>query len=134
MLPKATKTPGELRYRLRCIDKLGHRFRGNERLLDVGCGDGGVARLLRERVGEVVAIDVEPSGYWANEDGVAFSVVNAEELPFSDDEFDLLHSKDSLHHTDDPDRAIQEYRRMLSPGGIALIVEANRTTRSSTSI
>ena len=34
---------GELRYRLRCIDKLGHTFGGNESLLDVGCGNGGVA-------------------------------------------------------------------------------------------
>jgi ubiquinone/menaquinone biosynthesis C-methylase UbiE len=126
MLPTATKTPGELRYRLRCIDKLGHRFRGDERLLDVGCGDGGVTRLLRERVGEVVAIDVEPSDYWENEDGLAFSVANAEELPFPDDEFDLIHSKDSLHHMGDPDRAIHEYRRVLKPGGTVLIVEANR--------
>jgi SAM-dependent methyltransferase len=70
MLPQATKTPGELRYRLRCIDKLGYRFRGEERLLDSGCGDGGVARLLRERVAEVVAIDVEPSESWANDDGL----------------------------------------------------------------
>lgn len=126
MLPKATKTPGELRYRLRCIDKLGHPFRGDEKLLDVGCGDGGVARLLRERVGEVVAIDVEPSDLWSNEDGMSFSVANAEEMPFANDEFDLIHSKDSMHHMDDPDRAIHEYRRVLKPGGTVLIVEANR--------
>jgi ubiquinone/menaquinone biosynthesis C-methylase UbiE len=126
MLPQATKTPGELRYRLRCIDKLGYRFRGEERLLDSGCGDGGVARLLRERVAEVVAIDVEPSESWANDDGLLFSVANAEELPFADGEFDLIHSKDSLHHMEDPDRAIQEYRRVLKPGGTVLIVEANR--------
>jgi ubiquinone/menaquinone biosynthesis C-methylase UbiE len=126
MLPTATKTPGELRYRLRCIDKLGYRFRGDERLLDSGCGDGGVAKLLRDRVGEVVAIDVEPSESWANHDGLSFSVANAEELPFADGEFDLIHSKDSLHHMDDPDRAIQEYRRVLKPGGTVLIVEANR--------
>jgi ubiquinone/menaquinone biosynthesis C-methylase UbiE len=126
MLPKATKTPGELRYRLRCIDKLGYAFRGDERLLDVGCGNGGVARLLRERVGEVVAIDVEPSELWENEDGLSFSVANAEELPFADGEFDLIHSKDSLHHMDDPDKAVQEYRRVLKPGGTVLIVEANR--------
>lgn len=126
MLPKATKTPGELRYRLRCIDKLGHPFRGDEKLLDVGCGDGGVARLLRERVGEVVAIDVEPSDLWSNEDGMSFSVANAEEMPFANGEFDLIHSKDSMHHMDDPDRAIHEYRRVLKPGGTVLIVEANR--------
>jgi ubiquinone/menaquinone biosynthesis C-methylase UbiE len=126
MLPKATKTPGELRYRLRCIDKLGYDFRGDERLLDVGCGDGGVSRLLRQRVGEVVAIDVESSDLWEDEAGLSFSVENAEELPFADHEFDLIHSKDSLHHMEDPDRAVQEYRRVLKPGGTVLIVESNR--------
>jgi ubiquinone/menaquinone biosynthesis C-methylase UbiE len=126
MLPKATKTPGELRYRLRCIDKLGYDFRGDERLLDVGCGDGGVSRLLRHRVGDVVAIDVERSELWDDEDGLSFSVANAEELPFADREFDLIHSKDSLHHMEDPDRAVQEYRRVLKPGGTVLIVESNR--------
>jgi ubiquinone/menaquinone biosynthesis C-methylase UbiE len=127
MLPKATKTIGELRYRLRCIDKLGYRFRGDERLLDVGSGDGGVARLLRPRVADVVAVDVEASDQWGDdEDGIKFMVASGEELPFEDDEFDLIHSKDSLHHMEDPDKAIQEYRRVLKPGGAALIVEANR--------
>jgi predicted rRNA methylase YqxC with S4 and FtsJ domains len=50
---------GERRYRGRCIEKLGFDFRGDERLLDVGCSDGGVATLLRRRVGEVAAVDVE---------------------------------------------------------------------------
>ena len=127
MLPKATKTIGELRYRLRCIDKLGYRFRGDERLLDVGSGDGGVARLLRSRVAEVVAVDVESSDLWdESEDGIQFMVASGEELPFEDAAFDLIHSKDSLHHMDDPEKAIQEYRRVLKPGGAALIVEANR--------
>lgn len=117
---------GELRYRLRCIDKLGYAFRGNESLLDVGCGNGGVARLLRERVGEVVAIDIEPSGAWAPKPGLAFQVANGEELPFEDASFDLVHSKDSLHHMDRPELALLEYRRVLRPGGAALIVEANR--------
>jgi ubiquinone/menaquinone biosynthesis C-methylase UbiE len=125
MAPEA-KTPGELRYRLRCIDKLGYHFRSDERLLDVGCGDGGVARLLRKRVGEVVAVDVEPSDAWVDGDGISFSVANGEDLPYGEAEFDLIHSKDSLHHMDDPDRAIVEYRRVLKPGGTALIVEANR--------
>jgi ubiquinone/menaquinone biosynthesis C-methylase UbiE len=117
---------GELRYRVRCIDKLGHSFRGDERLLDVGCGDGGVARLLRERVGEVVAVDIEPSEQWQDSDELSFAVANGEQLPFADSAFDLLHSKDSLHHMENPDLAIREYRRVLKPGGTALIVEANR--------
>ena len=123
----ATDTPrGELRYRLRCIEKLGHSFRGDESLLDAGCGDGGVARLLRERVQEVMAIDVEPSSAWRDEPGLAFTVGSAEELPFADSSFDLVHSKDSLHHMDAPERALTEYRRVTKPGGSVLIVEANR--------
>jgi ubiquinone/menaquinone biosynthesis C-methylase UbiE len=117
---------GELRYRLRCIDKLGYAFRSTESLLDVGCGNGGVAALLRERVGEVVAVDVEPSSEWHDQAGLTFQVANGESLPFDDASFDLVHSKDSLHHMDTPERALAEYRRVLKPGGTALIVEGNR--------
>ena len=117
---------GELRYQLRCIDKLGHRFQGDESLLDVGCGDGGVARLLRERVALVVAVDVAPSADWADAPGLTFQVANGEELPFAHQSFDLVHSKDSLHHMEHPETALAEYHRVLKPGGTALIVEANR--------
>jgi SAM-dependent methyltransferase len=119
-------TRGELRYRLRCIDKLGHAFRGDESLLDAGCGDGGVARLLRARVRDVVAVDVEPSAAWRDEPGLAFLVADAESLPFEDAAFDVVHSKDSLHHMQAPERALAQYRRVLKPGGTALILEANR--------
>ena len=119
-------TRSELRYRLRCIDKLEYQFTGDESILDSGCGDGGVARLLRRRVRDVIAIDVEPSPHWRDERGLTFRVANAENLPFEDASFDLLHSKDSLHHMDSPERALAEYRRVLKSGGTALIVEANR--------
>ncbi len=118
--------PGELRYRLRCIDKLGYTFRGDESLLDAGCGDGGVTRLLRRRVGAVIAVDLEESQCWVEEHGLTFQVADAEQLPFGDSSFDLVHSKDSLHHMDHPARGLAEYRRVLRPCGTALIVEANR--------
>jgi ubiquinone/menaquinone biosynthesis C-methylase UbiE len=117
---------GELRFRRRCLDKLGYEFRGNESLLDSGCGDGGVARLLLEQVDTVTAIDVEPSPEWHDEHNLHFLVADAEALPFESGSFDLLHSKDSLHHMETPERALAEYRRVLKPGGRALLVEANR--------
>jgi ubiquinone/menaquinone biosynthesis C-methylase UbiE len=117
---------GELRFRLRCIEKLGCDFRGTESLLDVGCGDGGVALLLREFVGEVVGVDVERSPDWPDADGLTFRVGDGEELPFAAGTFDVVHSKDSLHHMRNPERALAEYRRVLRPRGAALIVEANR--------
>jgi ubiquinone/menaquinone biosynthesis C-methylase UbiE len=117
---------GELRYRLRCLDKLEYRFRGDESLLDCGCGNGGVARILHRRVRGVTAIDVEASGDWQDDAGLAFLVADAERLPFEPATFDLVHSKDSLHHMTSPQHALAEYRRVLKPGGAALIVEANR--------
>jgi ubiquinone/menaquinone biosynthesis C-methylase UbiE len=123
---RADGAAGELRYRLRCLDKLGYEFRGDESLLDAGCGDGSVARLLRERVRDVTAIDIEPSAAWHDEPGLSFRVADAERLPFPDAAFDLVHSKDSLHHMTAPELALAEYRRVLRPGGTALIIEANR--------
>jgi SAM-dependent methyltransferase len=114
------------RFRVRCLDKLGHAFRGDEALLDAGCGDGGVARLLRARVRDVTAFDVEPSAAWSEAPGLRFLVADAEAVPFEDGSFDVVHSKDSLHHMHDPARALAEYHRVLRPGGVALIVEANR--------
>jgi len=108
-------SPGERRYRLRCLDKLGFAFSGDESLLDAGCGDGGVARLLRERVDE-----------WEDLPALTFRVADAEELPFEDSSFDLVHSKDALHHMETPERALAEYARVLKAGGRALITEANR--------
>lgn len=119
-------TAGERRYRLRCLDKLGFAFRGMESVLDCGCGDGGVATLIRERVRDVVAVDVEPSADWRDEAGLHFQVANAEALPFEDSTFDVIHSKDSLHHMASPERAVAEYRRVLKANGAALIIEANR--------
>ena len=121
-----TTPDGELRYRLRCLDKLGFVFRGEEHALDAGCGDGGVARLLLERVRDVVAVDVQPSPLWHDESGLTFRVADAEKLPFDDAAFDLVHSKDSLHHMASPERALAEYRRVLNAEGAALIIEANR--------
>lgn len=118
--------PGELRFRLRCIEKLAYDFRGDESLLDVGCGDGGVARLLRGRVHEVVAVDIQASSAWVDEPGLVFRVADGERLPFEVASFDLVHSKDSLHHMAHPERALAEYARVLRRGGTVLIVEANR--------
>jgi len=117
---------GELRYRERCLRKLDFRFRGDERLLDAGCGDGGVSRLLRARVAEVVGVDVEPSPAWRDEDGLRFLTASAEDLPCEGASFDVVHSKDSLHHMQDGERALAEYRRVLRPGGTALVIEGNR--------
>lgn len=82
--------------------------------------------MLRPLVGDVTAVDVEPSPEWEEDVGLRFLVADAERLPFDDESFDAIHSKDSLHHMDDPRAALGEYRRVLRPGGTLVIIEGNR--------
>jgi SAM-dependent methyltransferase len=47
---------------------------------------------------------------------------DAENLPFADDNFDIVYSWGVLHHTPDTNRAIGEVFRVLKPGGVAKIM------------
>jgi ubiquinone/menaquinone biosynthesis C-methylase UbiE len=53
-------------------------------------------------------------------------VADAESLPFSDSNFDLVYSWGVLHHTPDTERALNEVRRVLRPGGEARIMLYSR--------
>ncbi len=99
-----------------------------QRLLDVGCGGGFLSSQLAEAVaqGELVGIDLEPSQVdlareTAARRGVAntqFQVGDALDLPFRDGSFDVLHFGGVLLHICDVDRALEEARRVLRPGGL----------------
>ena len=90
-------------------------------LLDVGCGEGvlteGWARRLGER--QVVGLDLaDPKleAHWhARERGnLRFVAGRAEELPFADNEFELLTAIETLEHVPDPERTLAEMARVAS--------------------
>jgi phosphoethanolamine N-methyltransferase len=98
-----------------------------KRVLDIGSGLGGVDRLLVERhgAGEVVGIDVEPalveqaSARIAGEGlagRVRFLTVEPGPLPFGDESFDLVLSKDSLVHVADKPALYRDVLRVLKRG------------------
>ncbi len=47
---------------------------------------------------------------------------DAEQLPFAADSFDIVYSWGVLHHSPDTARAVSEVKRVLRPGGIALVM------------
>jgi ubiquinone/menaquinone biosynthesis C-methylase UbiE len=94
-----------------------------DRILDLGCGTGIVARLLRERLGGGAKL----TGADASADMIAMArslapdiewcEANAMKLPFDDASFELVVSQQMLQFVPDPSAALREIRRVLVPGG-----------------
>ena len=94
------------------------------RVLDVGCGDGQVARLAHRLGAEVVA-GVDPT--WnqisvaaARGGGPSFARADAAALPFADGCFDAVVACLVFEHIRTVDEAIAEVARVLRPGGAFL--------------
>jgi SAM-dependent methyltransferase len=95
----------------------------SDRVLDLGCGTGIVARLLRERLGgaaTIAGLDANP-GMLAVARRVApeldWHEGNAMALPFQDGAFDLVLSQQMLQFVPDREVTARELRRVLAPGG-----------------
>ncbi len=106
-----------------------------DRILDVGAGTGVVSLLAQEIVGDegyVVAVD--PSQGMLDV-AKANGVKNihkglGEDLPFPDNEFDMVTMGFALRHTSDLRSLFREYKRVLKPGGKILILEITRPESS----
>jgi ubiquinone/menaquinone biosynthesis C-methylase UbiE len=97
--------------------------RRGERVLDVGCGTGVVARLAADRVGTdgtVVGVDGHPGMLEvarAARSDIAWRQSSAEGLPFDDDSFDVALCSLALQFFAEKIRALGEMRRVVRPGG-----------------
>ena len=99
-------------------------------LLDVGCGDGAVTVKLKEILGAEVVRGVDISARateLAREKGIEAVQVDLdnEELPFPADCFDFVLCAEVIEHVFDPGRLLSEIRRVLEPGGLAIITTPN---------
>ena len=97
-------------------------------VLDYGCAQGEASLILRKYGSEFVyGIDISPVAVSqateraasASVDNVAFRVMNAEELVFSNNTFDVVFGIGILHHLD-IDRACKTIARVLKPTGVAV--------------
>lgn len=110
------------------------------RLLDAGCGPGTVTAGLARAVspGDVVGVDSAPGvleharahAADGHVDNVTFVSGDVYALDFADAEFDVVYANQLLQHLTDPVRAISEMRRVLKPGGLIAVRDADYATMS----
>ncbi len=98
--------------------------------LDLGCGRGVFTQLLVDRFRHVVASDfakqaVTTAKIVLTKKNVDFILSDAVSLSMKDGCFDFLFIKDVIHHLTEPERAMEEIRRVLRPGGYLISVEPN---------
>ena len=99
--------------------------------LDVGCGTGGLARLLARHYprADVVAVDFSramvAAAHRVRGTPAGLGVANASRLPFSDGTFDLAASAFVARNFADLPRTARELLRVLRPGGVLLTLEVS---------
>jgi 2-polyprenyl-3-methyl-5-hydroxy-6-metoxy-1,4-benzoquinol methylase len=101
------------------------------RSVDVGCGDGWLARALSSAGSRVTALEISgdllAAARGAGEDqaGIDYAIGRAEALPLGDGGQDLVVFMRSLHHVaiDQMDTALAEARRVLGADGSVYVSE-----------
>lgn len=103
---------------------------GAQTALDVGCGEGMLARAMRLRVPSVVGVDLDvPSLDLARAAGDDISYVCGDVLthPFALESFDFVASVATLHHMDAA-LALARFSSLLRPGGRLVVLGLARTS------
>ena len=102
------------------------------KILDVGCGTGFFTILLTKQGHEVTGVDLTPemierSICLAKEEQAdcRFQVMDAENLEFEDETFDLVISRNLTWTLPDVEQAYGEWKRVLKKDGILLNFDAN---------
>jgi ubiquinone/menaquinone biosynthesis C-methylase UbiE len=101
------------------------------RILDLGCGPGIIVEALAPLVDEVVAFDLTPEMLQKAQERCSQSEVenvrlllgNGEKLPFKDGTFDVVVTRLTIHHLEDPMGVVSEMVRVTSSSGRVVVAD-----------
>jgi len=97
-----------------------------KKILDVGCASGWFLHMLSKKFPNAKCVGID-----SYKDAIMYgkkkyknlTLVDADghKIPFSDESFDLVICTEMLEHVLDPNKVIQEIKRVLKPDGLAVI-------------
>ncbi len=97
------------------------------RFLDVGCATGMLVEEMKKAGWEARGVDLcrESAEYGARERGVEIDVGTLEEARYAEGAFHVVHFSHLIEHVPDPRGFMREVRRVLAPGGAAVVTTPN---------
>jgi malonyl-CoA O-methyltransferase len=100
---------------------------GEGRVLDIGCGKGRFARVLKDsnHDARVVAFDLAEAMLRVVSKDIAACCGSMTSLPFPDGSFDAAYATESLEHAVEIEKAVDEMCRVVKPGGRIVIIDKN---------
>ena len=109
-------------------------------ILDVATGSGGFITFLLDNLGdfkEITGIDYNQRPLDAARkafirDNIHFLQMDAAQIEFPDDHFDMVCIANSLHHMEDLPGVLSEMQRVCKPGGLFIISEMYRDRQADT--
>lgn len=98
-----------------------------KRFLDIGCATGMLIESMKKEGWETRGVDVcrESAEYGIRHRGVEIFIGTLEEARFPDAMFQVVHFSHLIEHVPDPRGFLAEVRRILAPGGFAVITTPN---------
>jgi ubiquinone/menaquinone biosynthesis C-methylase UbiE len=127
----ALSVGGEARFRQLALQGL--TINPETKILDLCCGSGQATQFLVKSSQNVTGLDASPLSLKRAKQNVpsaSYVEAFAENMPFTDCEFDLVHTSVALHEMESEQlrNIITEVYRVLKPGGVFTLVDFHAPT------
>jgi len=112
--------------------KFAKKFAIGKRVLEVGCGSGIGLGYLGEVAESVIGGDIEgksilaAQSFYVNKRNIETIILDAENLPFERDSFDLLIIFETIYYLECPEEFLHEANRVLRDNGVLIICTVNK--------